>query len=30
MSMSPAKGPNPLDNEEMLLVLQQSLTKKEC
>ena len=26
--MSPAKGPNPLDNEEMLLVLQQSLTKK--
>ncbi len=28
MSTSQAKGPNPLDNEEMLLVLQQSLTKK--
>ena len=28
MSTNPAKGPNPLDNEEMLLVLQQSLTKK--
>lgn len=28
MSTSPAKGPNPLDNEEMLLVLQQSLTRK--
>ena len=28
MSTSQAKGPSPLDNEEMLLVLQQSLTKK--
>ena len=28
MSTSQAKGANPLDNEEMLLVLQQSLTKK--
>jgi tetratricopeptide (TPR) repeat protein len=28
MSISQAKGQNPLDNEEMLLVLQQSLTKK--
>jgi tetratricopeptide (TPR) repeat protein len=28
MSTSQAKGPNPLDNDEMLLVLQQSLTKK--
>ena len=28
MSTSQAKGPGPLDNEEMLLVLQQSLAKK--
>lgn len=28
MSTSQAKGPSPLDNEEMLLVLQQSLIKK--
>ena len=28
MSTSPAKAPNPLDNEEMLLILQQSLRKK--
>lgn len=28
MSTSQAKGPSPLDNQEMLLVLQQSLTKK--
>ncbi len=28
MRANPAKNPNPLDNEEMLLVLQQSLAKK--
>ena len=28
MTTSQAKGPSPLDNDEMLLVLQQSLTKK--